>query len=82
MSISNFDTGYCEVFYPPPSHLLRPPPMQRRRHLWMALLVLFAMVGGYIAVLICLKKKQAQIQNTNTVQTTDYKGLERAALTR
>ena len=40
------------------------------------------MVGGYIGVLICLKKKQAQIQNTNIVQTTDYKGLERAALTR
>ena len=45
-------------------------------------LALFGMVGGYIVVLICLKKKQAQIQNTNNVQTTDYKGLERAALTR
>ena len=45
-------------------------------------LALFGMVGGYIVVLICLKKKQAQIQNTNIVQTTDYKGLERAALTR
>ena len=45
-------------------------------------LALFGMVGGYIVVLVCLKKKQAQIQNTNIVQTTDYKGLERAALTR
>ena len=82
MSIPNFDTDYCEVFLPPIFPPFEAPPMQRRRHLWMALLVLFAMVGGYIAVLICLKKKQAQIQNTNTVQTTDYKGLERAALTR
>ena len=40
------------------------------------------MVGGYIVVLICLKKKQAQIQNANAVQATDYKGLKRAALTR
>ena len=45
-------------------------------------LALFGMVGGYIMVLICLKKKQAQIQNTNAVQATDYKGLEKAALTR
>ena len=45
-------------------------------------LVLCAMVIGYITVLICLKKKQAQIQNTNMVQTKDYKGLEKAALTR
>ena len=45
-------------------------------------LALFGMVGGYIVVLICLKKRQAQIQNTNTIQATDYKGLERAALTR
>ena len=44
--------------------------------------VLCAMVIGYITVLICLKKKQAQIQNTNMVQTKDYKGLEKAALTR
>ena len=45
-------------------------------------LALLGMVGGYIMVLICLKKKQAQIQNANAVQATDYKGLERAALTR
>ena len=45
-------------------------------------LVLMAMVGSYITVLICLKKKQAQIQNTNMVQTTDYKGLEKTALRR
>jgi hypothetical protein len=44
-------------------------------------LVLFGMVAGYILVLICLRKKQAQIQNANSVQSTDYKGLERAALT-
>ena len=43
-------------------------------------LALFAMVGSYIVVLICLKKKQAQ--NTDIVQATDYKGLEKAALTR
>ena len=45
-------------------------------------LALLGMVGGYIVVLICLKKKQAQIQNANAVQATDYKGLKRAALTR
>ena len=45
-------------------------------------LVLCSMVVGYITVLVCLKKKQAQIQNTNMVQTKDYKGLEKAALTR
>ena len=45
-------------------------------------LVLSSMVVGYIVVLICLKKKQAQIQITNIVVSQDYKGLERAALTR